>query len=181
MGKSTSAKLLNERGLSVADTDAIARDLVEPGQPALAEIEAVFGGGMIGKDGRLCRNELARHVFSDASARRQLEGILHPRIRAVWQKQIEEWRAEGRLRAAVVIPLLFETDAAAHFDAILCVACSATTQRERLLRRGWGQDEIEKRLRAQWPAEKKMELSNYVVWTEAGLDAHAAQLDRIIR
>ena len=181
MGKSTSGKLLKERGLPVADTDDIARAIVEPGQPALAEIVAVFGGGMMDADGRLRRSDLARRVFSDASARKQLENILHPRIRAIWQKQVEDWRSEGRSQVAVVIPLLFETDAAAHFDAVICVACSAATQQERLLKRGWDRDEIEKRINAQWPAEKKMELSDHVVWTEAGLDAHAAQLERIIR
>src|SRR5437899_8502578 len=85
MGKSTAADLLRKRGLPVVDSDVIARQAVEPGQPALAEIRQLFGAEMVGDDGRLRREELARRVFADAESRRKLEAILHPRIRAVWQ------------------------------------------------------------------------------------------------
>jgi dephospho-CoA kinase len=108
-----------------------------------------------------------------------LEAILHPRIKARWRQQVEKWRAEGQSRAVVVIPLLFETGETGQFDAVICVACSATSQRERLAVRGWDAGQIEKRIRAQWPVEKKMELADYVVWTEAGLDVHSAQIERI--
>ena len=73
MGKSTSGRILAGRGVPVADTDAIARQLVEPGQPALSEILNAFGPGMAGSDGRLLRDELARLVFRDSAARKQLE------------------------------------------------------------------------------------------------------------
>ncbi len=181
MGKSTSGNLLRERGVCVADTDLIARELVEPGQPALKEIQECFGADITGTDGRLRRDELGRRVFDDTTARKRLESILHPRIRAVWQEQVERWRAEGQTQAVVIIPLLFETNAVAHFDAVICVACSAASQRQRLLARGLVPEQIEKRISAQWPVEKKMELADRVVWTEAGLDVHAAQLDRIFR
>ena len=180
MGKSTSDKLLRDRRLPVVDTDVIARQLVEPGQTALAEIQALFGADMVDVDGRLRRHELARLVFADATARQRLENILHPRIRVIWQKQIETWRAEGQPKAVVVIPLLFETKAEARFDAIICVACSGATQRRRLEARGWDRDQIEQRIRAQWPIEKKMELANYVIWTEGDMDTHATQLDRVV-
>ena len=180
MGKSTSDKLLCERGVAVIDTDVIARQIVEPGQPALAEIKAFFGSEILSPDGRLRRDELARRVFSDSAARSRLENILHPRIRDIWQKQVGEWRAQGLSRAVVVIPLLFETAAQELFDHIICVACTAGSQHRRLLARGWGADQIEQRIRAQWPVEKKMELAQHVVWTEAGLDVHAAQLGRIL-
>jgi dephospho-CoA kinase len=181
MGKSTAADLLRERGLPVVDTDLIARQLVEPGQPALAEIKSAFVPEIIAPDGRLRRDELARRVFADAAARKKLEDILHPRIRSIWREQIESWRAERRPLAVVVIPLLFETNAAALFDRIICVACSAPTQRKRLQARGWDADQMEQRIAAQWPVEKKMDLAGYVVWTEAGLDIHAGQLERIFR
>src|SRR5580700_10122719 len=95
MGKSTSDKLLRERGIAVTDTDAIARQIVEPGQPALVEIQALFGPDILSLDGRLRRDELARRVFSDSVARSRLEGILHPRIREIWRAQVQEWRAQG--------------------------------------------------------------------------------------
>jgi dephospho-CoA kinase len=180
MGKSTSGRLLAERGVAVVDTDVIARQLVEPGQPALSEIQNTFGPGMLDAEGRLRRDELARLIFRDAAARRSLEGILHPRIRAVWKEQLDLWHAGGRNQAVVIIPLLYETDAAAHFDTIICVACTAATQHERLLARGWTAEQIGQRLNAQWPAEKKLALADRVVWTEPGLDVHAAQLARII-
>ena len=180
MGKSTADKLLRERGVPVVDTDLIARQLVEPGQPALAEILALFGGDLIAADGQLRRDELARRVFGDAAALKRLEAILHPRIRVIWQEQIEKWRVAKCPQAVVVIPLLWETNAAVEFDAVICVACSAATQRERLLARGWDAQQIEQRNAAQWPVEKKMAMAHYVVWTEAGLDVHAAQLNRII-
>jgi dephospho-CoA kinase len=180
MGKSTAGWLLAERGVSVVDTDAIAHQLAEPGQPALEEIAQRFGRDIIGADGRLRRDELARRVFGDATARKELEAILHPRIRSVWQATTDKWRAEAKAHGVVIIPLLFETAAAAAFDAVICIACSAASQTERLKARGWDERQIQQRIEAQWPATKKMELANYVVWTEGGVDVHAAQLDRIL-
>ena len=181
MGKSASAQLLRACGVAVVDTDDLARQVVEPGQPALAEVREVFGPDIIGPDGCLRRDELARRVFGDPAARAQLENILHPRIRALWRAQMEAWRAAGRPLAVVVIPLLFETQAEAELDATICIACSAATQHQRLLDRGWSPEQIAQRLQAQLPTEAKMARANYLVWTEAGLDVHAAQLDRILR
>jgi dephospho-CoA kinase len=180
MGKSTSDKLLRERGVAVVDTDLIARELVEPGQPALAEIQALFGPDIVSPEGQLRRAELGRRVFGDTAARVRLEKILHPRIRQMWQKQIRQWREQGLPMAVVVIPLLFETSAQEQFDKIICVACTADSQRQRLQARGWDAEQIGQRIRAQWPTEKKMELANYVIWTEADLKMHAAQLSRVM-
>jgi dephospho-CoA kinase len=180
MGKSTSAQLLRSRGILVVDTDDLARQVVEPGQPALAEIQAAFGPEIVGPDGQLRRDELARRVFADPAVRQQLEGILHPRIRARWRAQMKRWRGEGHAIAVVVIPLLFETGAEAELDATICVACTPATQHQRLLARGWSPQEIEQRLRAQWPTEVKIARADYLVWTEADLEVHAEQLDRIL-
>jgi dephospho-CoA kinase len=180
MGKSTAATFLQQRGLPVVDTDALAREVVEPGQPALGEIQRAFGAGIIGADGRLRRDELARLVFADEAKRRQLEAITHPCIRERWQAAVAGWRAQGHALGVVVIPLLFETQAEACFDVIICVACSAPTQAERLRGRGWSAEEIRQRNQAQWPIEKKLAASRFVVWTEGTLAAHAGQLDRIL-
>ena len=181
MGKSTAASLLRSRGFPVIDTDDVARKLVEPGQPALAEIRQLFGSDILGPDGRLRRGELARLVFSNSAKRGQLEGILHPRIRQVWKAQRDSWCAEGGPIAVVVIPLLFETDAHTELDATICVACSSSTQLERLKARGWSPEHIYQRIHAQWPVEKKMNLANYVIWSEGSVDIHAAQLDLLLR
>ncbi|MBI4658934.1 MAG: dephospho-CoA kinase [Verrucomicrobia bacterium] len=180
MGKSTAAQLLARRGFAVVDTDVLARQVVEPGQPALLDLAAEFGRGIIGQDGRLLREKLAEVVFADEPARLRLEAIVHPRIRAAWMRQLEDWRQQRKPLAVVVIPLLFETDAKPHFDATICVACSVKTQLARLKPRGWTAEQIEKRRLAQWPIERKMALSDYVVWTEGSLEVHAEQLNRIV-
>lgn len=181
MGKSTSGLLLQQRLVPVVDTDTLARQVVEPGQPALREIEATFGREVLKPDGHLDRETLARLVFADESRRKVLEGIVHPRIRELWKAQVTLWRAEGRSRCVVVIPLLYETSAAPHFDSVVCVACSTGSQWQRLTARGWTPDQIRQRNAAQWPIERKMDLASHVVWTEAGLDTHAAQLERIFK
>jgi len=181
MGKSTAANLLRGLGVAVIDTDDLARQLVEPGQPALAEIQARWGSSVIGPGGRLLRDVLAERVFADAQARGDLEAILHPRIRAEWLAQSERWQEEGRPVGVVVIPLLFETKAAKHFDAVSCTGCTAATQLNRLLARGWSPDQVGQRLAAQWPLEKKMALADFVVWTEGDLEVHAEQLKRVLR
>jgi dephospho-CoA kinase len=179
MGKSAAAEMLTRRGLPVIDTDLLARQIVEPGQPALQEIQRAFGDHLVGPDGQLRRGELARIVFANADARQKLESITHPRIRELWRARIKTWDAEHRPVAVIVIPLLFETGAESELDATVCVACSPATQRQRLVERGWTPDEIQQRIASQWPIEKKMNHANHVVWNEAGLDVLEQQLDRI--
>ncbi len=180
MGKSTSAQLFLARGVPVVDTDVLARQVVEPGQPALTEVQAAFGPQIVGPDGFLRRDELARRVFADPAARRRLEAILHPPIRARWRAQVQTWRAEARPLALVVIPLLFETRAETELDATICVACSADTQQKRLQERGWSVEQIVQRIEAQWPVEKKIASADYLIWTEGDLEVHAAQVERIL-
>ena len=180
MGKSTSARLLVELGVPVIDTDDLARELVEPGQPALAEIVRAFGGELLDAEGRLRRAALAEIVFASPPKRAALEAILHPRIRDRWLAQAEAWRAEGRGVGVVVIPLLFETDAQQHFDFVLCAACSAATQLERLRARGWTDAQIQPRLAAQWPVEKKIAAARFILWTEGALELHRRQLARVL-
>ena len=180
MGKSTAADLLAREGLPVIDTDVLARDLVEFGQPALAEIAAAFGSDMIDATGHLNREKMARRVFASSPDRQKLESILHPRIRDRWRAEVEHLHGEGNRAVVVVIPLLFETGAESELDTTICVACSAATQRDRLLARGWTLSHLEQRIQAQWPTEKKMQLSDYVIWTEGSIDVHAEQLKRVV-
>jgi dephospho-CoA kinase len=179
MGKSTAAGFLRKRGARVLDTDEIARQLVQQGQPALAEIQATFGKAVVASSGELNRAELARIVFADAVARKKLEAILHPPIREKWLAQIETWRKGKNPLATVVIPLLFETGAESHFDKIVCAACSVPAQRERLLARGWTPEQIEQRNAAQMPVEQKIARADFVIWTEGSLESHSRQIDDI--
>ncbi len=180
MGKSTAARMLSERGVRVLDTDDLARQIVEPGQPALSELQLAFGRNILTPDGRLNREALAGIVFPHPVARRRLEAITHPRIQALWQEQLKVWRDEKHWLAVVVIPLLFETAAETLLDATICVACSAATQQQRLHERCWTAEQIQQRLAAQWPVEKKMARSDFIVWSEGVLEVLAEQLGRIM-
>jgi dephospho-CoA kinase len=179
MGKSAATQILAQRAIPLADTDLLARRIVEPGEPALAEIERAFGSSVVGPDGRLRRDELARIAFSNPASRQKLEGLTHPRIRDLWKREVELWRARGSQIGVIVIPLLFETGAEKEFDATICVACSAATQEKRLSERGWSSEQICQRIAAQWSIETKIAKSDFVVWSEGSLEILTAQLERV--
>ncbi|HCU86371.1 MAG TPA: dephospho-CoA kinase [Verrucomicrobiales bacterium] len=179
MGKSTAARLLAKRGLPVVDSDDLAREVVSPGQPALEEIAEIFGAEFI-VDGKLDRQRMAGEVFGDDAARARLEAIIHPRVRELWQGRIEQWRANEVPVGVVVIPLLFEVGAETEMDTVVCLACTANTQRDRLRARGWDAVQISARIGAQMDIAQKMELADHVLWNEGTLDALAAQLQRIV-
>jgi dephospho-CoA kinase len=180
MGKSTAAGILLKLGVAVIDTDQIARDIVQLGQPALEQIKAAFGPQIVNEKGELLRKQLAAEVFTDATKRQKLEDILHPKIREVWFAAAQQWRAEGRNTAAVIIPLLFETVAQNAFTSTICLACSEQTQKERLRARGWSDEELNSRIAAQFPIERKIALADYVVWTDTTVAAHEAQLRKLV-
>jgi dephospho-CoA kinase len=131
-GKTTVADRFAALGVPVIDTDLIARQVVEPGEPALAEIVAAFGHGVLDADGRLDRRRLREIIFTDATARRRLEAILHPAIRAAMERQS---RAAGGPYQLLVIPLLAEGGRRDHVDRVLLVDVPEAVQVERLMRR----------------------------------------------
>ncbi|HEU5395923.1 MAG TPA: dephospho-CoA kinase [Verrucomicrobiae bacterium] len=180
MGKSTAARWFREQGIGVVDTDELARQLTQPGQTALNEIQTAFGAAIVGADGHLRRAALAEIVFADPAARQKLESILHPKIRQLWLAQVDAWRQENRPLGIVVIPLLFETRAEASFAKIICVACTPAAQQHRLQARGWMPEQINRRIAAQMPVENKIVQSDFLVWTEGEMQNHFAQLDRIM-
>jgi dephospho-CoA kinase len=179
MGKSTVAAILAGRGVAVVDTDDLARQAVRRGEPALAEIRMTFGAAVFEASGELNREALADVVFRNEVARKKLEAILHPRIQQLWQAQLATWRQEGRSQAAVIIPLLFETGAESEFDTVICIACSAVVQQQRLHARGWTPDQIRHRIAAQMPVVDKLARAHRVIWNEGDLDVLARQCDRI--
>jgi dephospho-CoA kinase len=162
------------------DTDHLARELVQPGEPALAEIKNAFGKEVISADGSLRRDELANIVFADPVARKKLEAILHPRIRERWLAQAEAWRKENVPLAVIVIPLLYETQAESHFDRVICVACSENSRRERLRARDWSPAQIQGRIAAQMPVTEKIARAHFVIWTEGEMDNHSRQVDNVL-
>lgn len=181
MGKSTVAEFLARRGVAVVDTDDLARQVVRPGERALEEIRDAFGPAVFQASGDLDRDALAEVVFGDKTRRKRLEAILHPRIQQLWQDRLAAWRSEGRAQAAVIIPLLFETGAETAFDIVVCVACSAATQQQRLRARGWSAVQIQQRNEAQWSVSEKLARAHRVLWTEGDLEVLARQCDRVFR
>ena len=180
MGKSTAAGFFLAHGVRVVDTDDLARQLVQPGQPALAQIQNTFGAEMISPAGELKRDALARLVFSDSAAREKLEAILHPRIREGWMAQLEVWREEQCPLVVVVIPLLYETAAEEQFEKVICVAASPAAQQHRLAARGWNAEQIRRRIAAQLPVEQKIARAHLVIWTEGELEVHRRQVREIL-
>jgi dephospho-CoA kinase len=179
MGKSEAAVFLKERGVPVVDTDAIAREVVEPGEPGLEAVKSEFGAEVIAGDGTLDRALLARIVFENPAARPRLEAILHPLIRQRWLGTAQTWRDEGRKAGVVVIPLLFETGAEQEFERVICIACSSRLQSARLHERGWNAAQVTGRLSAQWPIERKIDRSHYVIWNDSSIEVLRAQLGRV--
>lgn len=168
-GKSTVAALLRDLGAVVIDSDALAREVVEPGTPGLASVVEAFGGGVLTDDGHLDRAALGAVVFSDDDARRLLEGILHPLIRV----RGAEIAASVPLDSVVVhdIPLLVETGQANRFDAVLVVDVPVETQVQRMVHdRGWSREAAEARVRAQASREERRAVATHVIENTGTVD-----------
>jgi dephospho-CoA kinase len=131
-GKSTAADAFATKGVPIIDTDVIARDLTEPGEPALNEIRSAFGETMCGPDGRLDRVALRNLVFKDPAARHRLEAILHPKIR---ERMLQRLTAVVAPYVILVIPLLLETGQDALVDRVLVVDVPESVQVQRVMRR----------------------------------------------
>jgi len=140
-GKSTVATLLSELGAAVIDTDRIARELTSQDGAAIASIAAVFGSGVIDANGALDRPQMRAIAFSDVSARKRLEGIVHPLIAAETERQASRMTAPV---AVFDVPLLVESGRWRHIvDRIWVVDCSERTQVERVvMRSGWDEQTV---------------------------------------
>lgn len=179
-GKSTVERCFAALGVPIVDADRIARELVEPGQPALAEIVSVFGAGVLAADGHLDRRALRERVFANPPERRRLEAILHPRIRAEMKSRVERISGDYVMLA---IPLLAETPGAyAWADRILVIDVPREVQVERLLRRDDATPELaEAMLAAQASREQRLAIADDVIDNSgplAELDAAVAALHR---
>jgi dephospho-CoA kinase len=176
-GKTTVANLFAARGVPVIDTDVIARQVVEPGEPALAAVVDAFGPQVLGVDGRLDRPHLRKRIFGDAQARRRLEAILHPAIRMEMERQS---RAAGGPYQVLVIPLLVEGGRRDHVDRVLAVDVPEATQVERLMRRdGVPREQAEAALRSQAGREARLAFADDVIENTtdlAALESRVAQL-----
>jgi dephospho-CoA kinase len=160
-GKSLVAAELAARGAIIIDADVLAREVVEPGTPALAAIVERFGSQVL-TDGQLDRSRLGEIVFADPLARRDLERIVHPAVRA---RAIElERSAEGAAVVVHVIPLLVETGQQQNFDFVVTVDVDQETQIQRLMaRNGFSRAEAESRIAAQATQEDRRAAADVVL------------------
>ena len=176
-GKSTVADLFAALDVPIIDTDVIAREVVEPGQPALDEIREAFGAGVIADDGRLDRVSMRKMVFADHELRRRLEAILHPRIGAA---TIEQAQAAGGAYQVIVVPLLTESALKDAMDRILVVDCSEETQLQRLLQRDAETEEQARRiLAAQASRDERLAIADDVITNDAGRAELEEQVHRL--
>lgn len=184
-GKSTAARLLAGHGAVVVDADVLAREVVAVGTEGLERVVQRFGPAVLGPAGQLDRSALARLVFADPTARADLEGIVHPRVRAL--AQILEDAAVQRAPDAVVvhdIPLLVETGQAgpgSRFRPVVVVDASDEVRLARLIGRGMSDPEARSRMTAQASRGERLAAADVVLDNEGPRGFLAAQVEALWR
>ncbi|HYI56377.1 MAG TPA: dephospho-CoA kinase [Microlunatus sp.] len=177
-GKTAVSDVLGERGAVVIDADVLARQVVEPGTPGLAAVVQRFGADVLGADGRLNRAALGRLVFADPEARRDLEGIVHPAVRA--RAAAIEADADPDAVIVHVIPLLVETGQQADYDVLVVVDVDPERQLQRLQQRsGLDADAASARIAAQASRAARLAVADVVLHNDAGIEDLADQVDRL--
>lgn len=177
-GKSYVRAQLAALGVPTIDADTLARDAVAPGTPGLAAVARRFGPGVLAPDGSLDRRRLGSLVFADPQARRDLEAIVHPVVRAA----IDHWFSllPPHHRVAVAdVPLLYETGREQAFDAVIATVCPPEVQVKRLRERGLSEADARQRLDAQLPAADKAARATYVIRTDGSFDDTDARVREV--
>lgn len=163
-GKSTVAAILRRLGAAIINADELSREVVQPEQEAWKEIIETFGPEILQGDKTLDRRKLRKIVFDDPEARKKLETIIHPRVRALAERKISELAAVGSSIIVYEVPLLFEAQIHLWLRPVIVVACDAATQKQRLRERdGLTDEEAEQHLNAQMSLEEKRRLADYVI------------------
>jgi dephospho-CoA kinase len=178
-GKSTVSRLLGEHGAVVVDADVIAREVVAPGTPGLAAIVEAFGPTVLAADGSLDRPGLAAVVFADPQARRRLDGIVHPLVRA----RAGELEAAAPADAVVVhdVPLLAETGQGSSYDLVVVVEADPAVRVARLVQRGLTADDARARIAVQATDEQRRAIADVVLDNSGTPEQLAEQVERLWR
>jgi len=173
-GKSTAAGFFGGLGVPILDSDKIAREVVEPGQPPLEHLVKRFGPSILTPDGHLDRPALRNIVFSDPKARADLEALTHPAIGAAMEARSAE---AGGPYQILVIPLLVEKNLSSHVDRVLVVDCDEALQVSRMHRRdGSTPEQAEAILRAQAPRAARLKAADDVIRNDAAIDSVRKQV-----
>jgi dephospho-CoA kinase len=176
-GKSTVARLLEERGAVVFDADALAREAVEPGTPGHDAVVRRFGANVLAPGGELDREALASIVFADPAARRDLEAIVHPEVRRLLAEGCEAYQDSDRV-VVFSAPLLVETGMHTAFQVLVVVSAPVETQVERLLRdRAMSEEQVRARIAAQAPLEEKAAVADVIVDNDGSIEELREQVD----
>ena len=178
-GKSTVARMLEERGAVVFDADLLAREAVEPGTPGHTAVIERFGADVLAPGGELDREALASIVFADPSARRDLEQIVHPEVRRLFADGSEAYRDTDRI-VVFSAPLLVESGMHTAFEILVVISATVATQIERLMRqRGMSEAAIRARIDAQAPLEDKAAVADFLVDNGGTLAELESQVERL--
>ena len=173
-GKSTAAKFFGALGVPILDSDQIARDVVEPGQPPLGQLVERFGPSILTPDGHLDRPALREIVFSDPMARADLEALTHPAIGAAMEARSA---AAGGPYQILIIPLLVEKNLSAHVDRVLVVDCEEQLQLKRLrAREGSTLEQARAILNAQAPRAARLKAADDVIHNDTDMNAVREQV-----
>lgn len=180
-GKSTVSALLRELGCEIIDADLLAREVVEPGQPALAQIATEFGRDVLTPDGALDRKQLGAIVFADPVRRLRLEAITHPAIRERFTARLDELAAKGFTGIVVFdAPVMIESGNYKNMERMIVVVTDDATQMARLNGRdGTGDAENRRKIASQMPLAEKARLADYVIDNSGSREATAEQVRRV--
>lgn len=180
-GKSTVAAHFRERGVPVVDADDVAREVVAPGTPGLAQVVAAFGAEVLRRDGSLDRALLASRVFGDDAARRRLNGLLHPLIGQRTAERAAELAASGVPLACYEATLLVENGLVDAFRPLVVVVASEAAQIARAVARdGATEEHVRARLAAQMPLAAKAARADYVIENEGSREELLARSDVVL-
>lgn len=175
------ASMFTHLGADVIDADHLAREVVEPGRPALKEIATAFGRDILLPDGRLDRGKLARIIFADPVARGKLNAITHPRIRERMDAEITARRSRPGV-VVVDIPLLYENDRSRAVETVIVVWVDPKTQLRRLQERdGLSVEEARQRIAAQMPLDEKRARADVVIDNSGSRENTHRQVEAVYR
>jgi dephospho-CoA kinase len=179
-GKSAVAAMLRELRFDVLDADSLARQLIEPNQPAYDEVLAEFGTSILDADKRVHRANLAAIVFADPTKLARLNAILHPRVETAVINQFAEWSHDGARDAAFVeAALLVEAGYLQHLDGLVVTWCRRDQQLERLRARGFTDTDARRRIAAQLPVDDKLRHATEKIDCSGSLEETRKQVEAL--